>query len=246
MGTAQIADDTVMARPGDDVEDQSAALAAEIASWQRVVAQSTDKTLLGNFERACVALFQHDDAQQTGPRRVVVDRLQDMATIAGIDDDTSQSLMSDATKVPKDSRARCGTVVRDPNAGLDTVCAADLAGRPVPSRQWHVENVIPGRTVTGLSGDGGTGKTILAEQLAAATAGAGKWLGFRPSPGPVLYLSAEDEIDELHRRLVEIAGDAGIDLADLRDLHFIPLAGQDSILATFDRTGAIAPRPLWH
>ena len=38
----------------------------------------------------------------------------------------------------------------------------------VPTREWTVENRIPARTVTLLSGDGGVGKTILGLHLSVA------------------------------------------------------------------------------
>ena len=42
--------------------------------------------------------------------------------------------------------------------------------RPIPERQWLVPGLIPMRSVTMLSGDGGLGKSILALQLIAACA----------------------------------------------------------------------------
>ena len=56
------------------------------------------------------------------------------------------------------------------------VNAASLDGRPVPAREWHVPGLVPARTVTLLGGDGGTGKSLLAMQLAAATAVGGAWM----------------------------------------------------------------------
>ena len=47
---------------------------------------------------------------------------------------------------------------------------ADLEGRPVPPRQWLVPDLVPHRTVTILGGDGGTGKSLLALQLAISCA----------------------------------------------------------------------------
>ena len=46
--------------------------------------------------------------------------------------------------------------------------ASDLDSKPVPAREWLVRELIPHRTVTLLSGDGGTGQSLLALQLAVA------------------------------------------------------------------------------
>jgi hypothetical protein len=56
---------------------------------------------------------------------------------------------------------------QDDIAELPVVTASSLAGKPAPSRPWHVEGMIPGRQVTLLGGDGGVGKSILAMQLGA-------------------------------------------------------------------------------
>jgi hypothetical protein len=65
-----------------------------------------------------------------------------------------------------------------PDAPLRTYCAAELAGKPVPSRQWLVDGVIPHRNVALLSGDGGIGKTLLLLNLFAHIAARLDWLGF--------------------------------------------------------------------
>lgn len=44
--------------------------------------------------------------------------------------------------------------------------ASDLDGKPVPSREWLVRDLVPSSTVTLLGGDGGTGKSLLALMLA--------------------------------------------------------------------------------
>src|SRR5262249_28584233 len=53
-------------------------------------------------------------------------------------------------------------------------------GAPVPPRQWAVLNRIPAKNVTVLSGTGGTGKTIIAMQLAVATILGLDWFGTMP------------------------------------------------------------------
>src|SRR5690606_30654641 len=82
--------------------------------------------------------------------------------------------------------------------------AASLAGKPVKPRDWLVQDLVPGKTVTLFGGDGGTGKSLLALQLAVAVAGGRDWIGRQVKPGKVIFLSAEDDEEELHRRLHSI------------------------------------------
>ncbi len=128
---------------------------------------------------------------------------------------------------------------------LATVCAASLAGKAVPERKWIVKDWIPDRNVTLLSGDGAVGKSLTALQLAVAVAHTGVWLGMPVASGPAVYFSAEDETDEIHRRLADICEAAEINMADLTDLHIVPLAGRDALLATLDKNKRLVPTPLW-
>ena len=118
---------------------------------------------------------------------------------------------------------------------LQTFCAADLAGKAVPARQWLVEGVIPHRNVTLLSGDGGIGKTLLVLNLFAHIAARADWLSFKTMQGPVLYLGAEDELDEIHRRLDSVRQEMGLEWGEFCDLHYLSLAGEDALLGTFDK-----------
>src|SRR5882757_11554496 len=77
--------------------------------------------------------------------------------------------------------------------------------QPVPEREWIVRDWIPAKTVTLLSGDGAVGKSTLALQLGTARALGRDWIGTMPTAGRTLYLSAEDDQDELHRRLARAA-----------------------------------------
>ncbi|GHE49973.1 hypothetical protein GCM10019059_06550 [Camelimonas fluminis] len=119
-------------------------------------------------------------------------------------------------------------------------------GVPVPERPWHVHNWIPRRVVTMLSGDGGTGKSLLTLQVGVATVLGCETLGLEPEQGRVAYIGAEDEADEFQRRLADIlrSFEAGFD--DLHDDFLLfPLADQDATLAMPDRAKVMRPTPLF-
>ena len=83
-------------------------------------------------------------------------------------------------------------------------------GDPPPRRRWLVESYLPLGQPALFVGEGGSGKTKAALQLAhnMATNRPGEdraWFGGGPAilePGPVVFVSWEDERDELHRRLL--------------------------------------------
>jgi len=144
---------------------------------------------------------------------------------------------------PFDNDERDG---REEGRSIATFSAADLHDRPVPRREWLVDELIPAKTVTLLSGDGGTGKSLVALQLAVAIATGRPWIGHQVEPGRVLYASAEDDTDELHRRLVDIARGLDIGLDDLGNLTLVALAGEDAVMAAPEgRTGVMRATPLF-
>lgn len=125
---------------------------------------------------------------------------------------------------------------------LRIVSAASLADTPITPRQWLVDGWIPGRNVSLLTGDGGTGKSLLALQLAVCVAGGKRWLRKPTARGRAIYLSCEDELAELHRRLHAVTGG---DLADLDDLSLVPLAGEDAVMAAPGRGSVLQPTPVF-
>lgn len=139
-------------------------------------------------------------------------------------------------------QARSGT-----SAGRNSrfFTASDLADKPVPEREWLVPDLIPAGTVTLLTGDGGTGKSLLALQLAVACTLGKHWLGRSVAAGRALFLSAEDDEAELHRRLCDVVAAEGAELGDLDNLILRSFAGEDALLATLDmRSGALRASEL--
>lgn len=123
--------------------------------------------------------------------------------------------------------------------------ASALDGLEVPERPWLVDSLVPKKTVTSLAGDGGVGKSLLALQLAASVASGKSWLNNPVQCGAVLFLSAEDDQDELHRRTSDVARGMSLSLADLNDLHIRSLAGEDAVLAAAAANSQMQATPLF-
>ena len=128
---------------------------------------------------------------------------------------------------------------------LPVIRASEFANLEVPPRDWLVPELLPHRSVTMLSGDGGVGKSLLALQLAVAVAAGKDWIGTIPERGPVVYVSAEDEREEIHRRLAAITEGLEVPFSALDDLRIVPLAGRDAVMGTPNPTNGITGTTLW-
>jgi RecA-family ATPase len=120
--------------------------------------------------------------------------------------------------------------------------------KPPPPRLWSVRERIPLRQPTLFSGEGAIGKTLLALQLLVAHALGRDWIGMMPELGPAIYFGCEDDADEIHRRVADIAAHYRVTFADLiaGGLHLLSFAGKDAILGAVNRGGMIEASPLFH
>jgi RecA-family ATPase len=134
-----------------------------------------------------------------------------------------------------------------PDNGLPTVDVGDFEGCDISPREWLVPELIPARTVTLISGDGGTGKSLVAAQLCASTVLGRSWIGSEAlRQGSALFVTAEDDVPEIHRRMVDIARSEGVTTRELRGLAVVSLADRDALLAVPGRNrGMLEPTPLY-
>jgi len=118
-------------------------------------------------------------------------------------------------------------------------------GLRFPDREWIVPEWIPagGACSTLLTGDGGTGKSQLALQLGFALSTGTPWLGFKLKQTPVLYVSCEDDDDELDRRVFSIRKHVGLPIGDA-PFWAMTRVGKPSTLAIGDR-GRVTPGPFY-
>ena len=147
----------------------------------------------------------------------------------------------DYVEIDTDIGERIKRTARDIHR-LEIIDALELLRKPAPRRQWCVEPWIPHREVTLISGDGGIGKSTIGLQLCAASAASLLWFGLEVRSGAALYVSCEDDIDEIHLRLEQIM--AHHSDADLSRLHILSLAGIDAVLAK-PLNGCMKPTQLF-
>lgn len=171
-----------------------------------------------------------------------IEELQALAAAAAANPTATQAAWDDAPPEPNAPRPADATTV----APLATVKASAFAGMEVPIREFLVEDMIPLRTPCLLTGDGGVGKSLAALQLAIAVSTGEPWFEREVKKGPCLFITAEDELDEVHRRLADICHAELIDFAALDDLHICSLAGMDAVIGQADgRTNAVSVTQLF-
>ncbi len=82
-------------------------------------------------------------------------------------------------------------------------------------------------------------------QLCLAVAANRSWFQLPTEQGRSLYLTAEDNADELHRRFAYIAGGMSFNMRDFKDCQYLSLAGADALFAVQDRNNTLMPTPLF-
>ncbi|MEK9751606.1 MAG: AAA family ATPase [Rhodospirillaceae bacterium] len=114
--------------------------------------------------------------------------------------------------------------------GTDPV---QFVGKEVPPRRWVVDGWIPEGEVHMLSGDGGVGKSLLAQQLMTCAAVGRNWLGMTTRPCRAVGIFCEDRDEELHRRQDGINRMLDIDFSALENMQWICRKGEDNELMQY-------------
>jgi len=141
---------------------------------------------------------------------------------------------------PIDRRAQ-----RQAQGLLPLIDPGEWSGLAVPERRWALNGWMPARQVTYLTGSGGEGKSLLAQQLCTCIALGRPFLGIPTTATTAIYLTCEDDADELHRRQQAICEMLGVDLRDLSGrLHLVALVGATgNELASFDQHNRMKVEP---
>ncbi|MCP4097750.1 MAG: AAA family ATPase [Planctomycetaceae bacterium] len=130
-------------------------------------------------------------------------------------------------------------------APLRLVSPTTLQGKSVPDREWIWDGWIPMHATTAFYGDGGTGKSLVAQQLMTSCATGSLFLGCDVRECKVLGVFCEDDEDELHRRQSRINAKLNIDFDDLANMQWISRVGDENLLMTFSGEGRGTPTPFY-
>lgn len=126
---------------------------------------------------------------------------------------------------------------------LPTLDLAALAAVQPKPKAFAVERLAPLAEVTLFTGPGSAGKSLFGQQLATCAAAGMPCLGLDVRPGAALYLTCEDDADQLHWRQASICKTLRVGMASLAGrLHLASLRGAlDNELGTFEPDGTLKP-----
>lgn len=126
--------------------------------------------------------------------------------------------------------------------------AGDWYGTLPPFRKFIAAGWIASGQVTYMTGKGASGKSLLGQLLATCASIGCPFLGLNVERGVSLYITCEDDPDELHRRQIAICVGLGQSLKMLRrQMGLVSLVGAiGNELATFDRAGVMQIAPAHH
>ncbi|WP_439399860.1 AAA family ATPase [Bradyrhizobium sp. PMVTL-01] len=131
----------------------------------------------------------------------------------------------------------------DDSAPIKWVDPKDWAGVTPPKRKWIIAGMIPDGEVTLLTGAGGVGKTLLAQQAATAVALGVPFLGRETERCKVMLFLCEDSEDELNLRQRDICLAMGADLEELSPwLRISSRKYMDNLLAVWTSSSSAMRR----
>lgn len=230
---------------GDGVSDQSKAFGAVVGALARAGCSREQGKRLALASPLVVNGPPHSRGSRADKSAWDFDRMWPAAARRGAQERQEQAARTEHGRQSAEALLAgwngAQGAVQVPSVDTGWFIAADFAREAVPPRDELVAGVIPMGNVSSLTGDGGTGKSTVMRQLANSVATGTAWFGMDVRSGPVIYLSAEDDRDELHRSFRNI----GV-TQNMGRLHLRSLAGADALLAVpRDRSGVLMPTQLF-
>lgn len=121
---------------------------------------------------------------------------------------------------------------------LNWMTGTQAASATPVEREWLIADLIPSGVASLMTGDGGVGKSLVAQQMAHAIATGSPLWGHEATQAAVLAVYCEDDQAELNRRQRAIGGNADAS-------HMVSLFGEPSRLGSFDKAGNFQANDLF-
>lgn len=133
-----------------------------------------------------------------------------------------------------------------PVSGIPLQSAFPIAETAIPPRDWVIPGLLLRRYLSVLVAPPGSGKSLLTLQLAIAIAVGKSWAGWTVrAPKKVLVINAEDDMDEMRRRLFAAADSMGVKQSELVGRVFLAEAPESIVIAKADsKTKTVVRTPL--
>lgn len=137
--------------------------------------------------------------------------------------------------------------IRPATKELEWLDLKALAGTTARPKEFIIPRIAPAGEVTLFNGPGSVGKSLLCQQLASAMAAGVPTLGLELQKAPAIYVTCEDDADQLHFRQERIAEALGVDLEQFDGwLLLLSLKGADgNALAYRAPDGRLIAAPLY-
>lgn len=131
-------------------------------------------------------------------------------------------------------------------AGIPLQSAFPINEKAIPPRDWIIPGLLLKRYLSVLVAPPGSGKSLLTLQLAIAVAVGKSWAGWTVrAPKKVLVINAEDDMDEMRRRLFAAARTMGVKQSELEGRVFLAEAPESIVIAKADsKTKTVVRTPL--
>lgn len=156
--------------------------------------------------------------------------------------------LREADAIPELQRLSAEALRHSSSGGVCFIDPSEWHGRPPPDREWMWFQWLPFRQATLFTGAGASGKSLLGQQLATCVALGSDCLGIPVMRTNAMYITSEDDADELHRRQSDICRLLGVPMSELRGkLLLSSWQGKDgNELATFGKDGRLVPTDRYH